>query len=75
MALPTASTPIAKSLHTLTVLQQVTRLVVLSSGGAYNLETGLDHAMVTLGLAGRPDPYGLRARALELMTRNTTKEA
>jgi hypothetical protein len=81
MALPTASTPVAKSLHTLTVLQQVamTRADTGASEpfGPNNneAEAAIDFAMTVLGLAGRPDPYGLRARALELMTRNTAKEA
>lgn len=58
--------PVAKSLHTLTVLQQVTRLLV-DLGGHNDLEAALDAAMERLGLAGRPDPYGLRNRALGLL--------
>jgi len=70
MALPTAATPIAKSLHTLTVLQQVAALIHGNDHmTAPYLEASMDKAMTVLGLAGRPDPYGLRARALELMTR------
>jgi hypothetical protein len=68
MTLPTAATPIAKSLHTLTVLQQVAGLIH-DVTGVNDLEAALDGAMARLGLAGRPDPYGLRARALELMAR------
>lgn len=69
MALPTASTPIAKSLHTLTVLQAVARLHHDQGSNAGTLEQALADAMDTLGLTGRPDPYGLQARALELLTR------
>lgn len=46
---------VAKSLHTVTVLVQVAR----ANGG------NLDLAMTILGLAGRPDPYGLKAAALK----------
>lgn len=63
MALPTPSTPVAKSLHTLTVLQQVATLM-LDLGGYNDIETAMDAGMARLGLAGRPDPYGLRAKAL-----------
>lgn len=67
MALPTETTPIAKSLHTLTVLQQVAKLYrrhfIMEPAAA------IDAAMTTLGLAGRPDPYGLRDRALFLLNK------
>ena len=71
MALQTASTPIAKSLHTLTVLQQVAR--VIQNYCAINdpeeaLELAMREALTILGLARRPDPYGLAARALALLT-------
>jgi hypothetical protein len=59
---PTTATPVAKSLHTLTVLQQVANIFP-----ADQAEDALDRAMRVLGLAGRPDPYGLRARALALL--------
>jgi hypothetical protein len=67
MALPTPATPVAKSLHTLTVIQQMTR-VMQAHAGYNDTETALLAAMDALGLAGRPDPYDLRARALALMT-------
>jgi hypothetical protein len=67
MALPTATTPIAKSLHTLTVLVQVARLHIALNPGAVTPALAMDSAMVTLGLAGRPDPYGLQAKALGLL--------
>jgi hypothetical protein len=66
MALPTAETPIAKSLHTLTVLQQIATLMQQLSGINDPAEA-MDAAMIALGLAGRPDPYGLRALALQRM--------
>lgn len=56
--------PIAKSLHTITVLQQVTRL--FESQGLGRPEA-LQSAMETLGLAGRDDPYGLADKAMRLM--------
>jgi hypothetical protein len=73
MALPTSSTPVAKSLHTLTVLQQVTRLHQAASGWTLDVPSALLGAMDTLGLAGRPDPYGLHDRALALMTPKDAK--
>jgi hypothetical protein len=66
MALPTASTPVAKSLHTLTVLQQVARLH-MSALGVNDPAAAMSAALQTLGLAGRPDPYGLADRALALI--------
>jgi hypothetical protein len=68
LALPTETTPVAKSLHTLTVLQQVAELIHDLEGVTDPAEA-LDKAMIALGLARRPDPYGLRDRALFLMTR------
>lgn len=60
--------PVAKSLHTLTVLQQVASINQRYCGINDPAEA-MALAMVDLGLAGRPDPYGLQARALELMTK------
>lgn len=62
--------PVAKSLHTLTVLQQVARIFT-NDYYALKPEPAMDKAMTVLGLAGRPDPYGLKARALELMTKES----
>jgi hypothetical protein len=70
MALPTATTPIAKSLHTLTVLQQVASLHMAADGGAEPVaraDRAIAAALETLGLSGRPDPYGLAAKALGLL--------
>lgn len=64
MALPTSTTPVAKSLHTLTVIQQVAADIMRRQ---VDTETALSQAMTILGLAGRPDPYGLQARALGLL--------
>jgi hypothetical protein len=58
----TNQTPVAKSLHTITVIVQVARLHYIRDDSTY--EGAVYDAMDTLGLAGRPDPYGLRARAL-----------
>ena len=44
--------PVAKSLHTVTVIVQVARAM-----------GSLPMALSILGLAGRPDPYGLAAAA------------
>jgi hypothetical protein len=58
---------VAKSLHTLTVIQQVAHLHMALAQNA-DAEAAVNRAMETLALAGRPDPYGLRARALALLT-------
>lgn len=61
----TAQKPIAKSLHTVTVLVQV---------AAGFIETGstpdgaLDAAMDILGLTGRDDPWNTRAAALKQLS-------
>lgn len=55
---------IAKSLHTITVLQQVCRLHMESGKSRPD---AMAAAMATLGLAGRPDPYGLEEKALRMM--------
>ena len=57
---------VAKSLHTITVIFQVAHLL-RSERGLNDAETAVDAAMTVLELAGRPDPYGLRARTLQLM--------
>jgi hypothetical protein len=53
--------PVAKSLHTVTVIVQVAR-TFLDAG--YDAVWSLDRAVLILGLASpRPDPYGLKAAA------------
>jgi len=59
--------PIAKSLHTITVLQQVAAAMVEAGANGPGDPKGIHAAMVVLGLAGRPDPYGLEEKALRLM--------
>jgi hypothetical protein len=56
---------IAKSLHTITVLQQVAALHESLSIGRSRADCMAD-AMKTLGLAGRPDPHGLEEKALRM---------
>jgi hypothetical protein len=52
--------PVAKSLHTVTVIVQVAREF---RKGFHSTDEALRLALETLGLAGRPDPYGLAAQA------------
>ncbi len=59
------STPIAKSLHTIKVIQQVARLYQ-SLDKKMPKTQAVTEAMGTLGLAGRPDPHGLEEKALRL---------
>lgn len=64
--------PIAKSLHTLTVLVQVATHIERNYPAAARNEVTVSRvitmgkAMEVLGLAGRPDPYGLEEKALRL---------
>lgn len=62
--------PVAKSLHTVSVIYQVASLSLPG-----DVERSVDRAMQILELAGRPDPYGLRARALALLIADQPKEA
>lgn len=65
-------TYVPKSLHTLTVLCQVARHVAscpVADRPAPPIADALDEAIRLLGLSGRPDPHGLRARALVLLMR------
>jgi hypothetical protein len=56
--------PVAKSLHTITVIVQVARMHLsgreLTAG---NKDIAITVALNILGLAGRADPYGLAAIA------------
>lgn len=61
---------IAKSLHTITVLQQICRLHQSLAIGKSRPDC-MAAAMVTLGLSGRPDPYGLAEKALRLMDKES----
>lgn len=56
------SKPVAKSLHTVTVIVQVARI---APGFSISPEKALASAMRVLGLDNRPDPYGLGAAALK----------
>ena len=55
---------VAKSLHTITVIQQV---AALHESKGNSRKMALKLAMETLGLANRPDPYGLAEKAARLM--------
>ena len=60
--MPTNPKPVAKSLHTISVIVQVAR----NERQRENLtnKAAIEEAMGILGLAGREDPYGLAAKAL-----------
>ena len=77
------SKPIAKSLHTVTVLVRVAKLHLPSTpfagGNNYRDIRSFSHAercamavaeaMETLGLAGMPDTYGLVAAAIKQLSK------
>jgi hypothetical protein len=58
----TETKPVAKSLHTVTVIVQVARRI--RTAGQTD-EHAVDEAMTVLGLAGREDPWGTRTAALK----------
>lgn len=60
-----SNTPIAKSLHTVKVIQQLTADFMTRQG--LGRGEALQCALEVLGLAGRPDPYGLADKAMRLM--------
>lgn len=53
--------PLAKSLHTITVLTRLARHFMRECETA---EEAMTDALCVLGLDQAPDPYGLRAKAL-----------
>lgn len=55
--------PVAKSLHTVTVIVQVARYALETE--CDTPEQALNLAMRVLGLAGRTDPYALKAAAFK----------
>lgn len=55
--------PVAKSLHTVTVIVQVARLHQRLNNETR--DSAVTSAMIALGLHDRPDPYGLRDAALK----------
>jgi hypothetical protein len=68
-----ANKPVAKSLHTVKVIQQVAAHVMATA--AYSTAerrnnptraAAVAEAMEVLGLSGRPDPYELAEKALRL---------
>lgn len=57
---------LAKSLHTITALQNVARYLIrdaLARGIALNDREAIDMAALMLGVEKQPDVYGLRAKA------------
>lgn len=63
----TPAKPIAKSLHTVTVIVQVARIYL--NADQTPPEEAIDEAMHTLGLDGREDPWGTRAAALKQLVK------
>ncbi len=60
--------PLAKSLHTVSVLVQVA-LYVLQSNGATSNKAAIEAAIVILGLSDKPDVYDLKGAALKQLNR------
>ncbi len=60
--------PLAKSLHTVSVLVQVALYVLQSTGVASN-KAAIEAAIVILGLADKPDLYDLKGAALKQLNR------
>jgi hypothetical protein len=66
--MPKIEKPLAKSLHTVTVLVTVCRLYMDRLDSP---EAAMTEALSDLGLAGKPDPYGLAAQALRLIAKGS----
>lgn len=60
--------PLAKSLHTVTVLVRVARLL-LKRDLAYSNPEAIAGALQVLGLDDMPDTYGLAAQALKQLNK------
>lgn len=56
--------PIAKSLHTISVIVQVSRFI-RDNDLSLTREQALEDAIVALELNGKPDVYGLKSAALK----------
>ena len=59
--------PLAKSLHTVTVLVRVAK--ALNRDNVWSNGMALDLALDALGLADLPDSYGLAAQALKQLNK------
>ena len=62
------SKPLAKSLHTVTVLVRVARLLLKRDLAFSNVEA-VNGALQVLGLDDMPDEYGLAAQALKQLNK------
>lgn len=60
--------PLAKSLHTVTVLVRVARLL-LERNLTYSNVEAVHGALQVLGLSDMPDTYGLAAQALKQLNK------
>lgn len=61
----TTDKPLAKSLHTITVLVRIAGYLKATSNTPCSDETAVYSALVILGYTDAPDPHGLRAAALK----------
>lgn len=59
------SKPLAKSLHTVTVLVRVARLIQATDNSGYSNHWAIGKALTALGLDAMPDTYGLANAALK----------
>ena len=59
------SKPIAKSLHTVTVLVRVAKLIQALDNGGYSNHYAVGKAMIALGLQDQPDEYNLLDAAIK----------
>lgn len=60
--------PLAKSLHTVTVLVTLARFYM---DRVDTVETAMSEALSDLGLAGKADPYGLVAKASAILSKES----
>lgn len=57
--------PIAKSLHTVTVLVRVAKFIQSLDNGGYSNQYAVGKAMIALGLQDQPDDYDLLNAAIK----------
>lgn len=63
----TKTRTLAKSLHTITALIAVARLIAAAAGNKKNPADYVSDAAIALGYGSAADPYGLRAKAREIL--------
>lgn len=67
------SATLAKSLHTVSVLVSVARLLMSRDAYAENISLAVSDAMAVLGYEGATDPHGLAAKVVDVLRKEAAK--